>query len=64
VLGVEVLPNVLFYRSIEIQNAGRSVGFAALLQGWFSVFALQMCCKEALAVDVFVLSFICDSSAP
>jgi hypothetical protein len=50
-------PNVLFCRSIEILLLTRSVGFAALLQGWFSVFALQMCCKVALAVDVFVLSF-------
>ena len=44
---------VIFCRSIEKLNAGRSVGFAALLQGWFSVFALQMCCKAALAVDVY-----------
>jgi hypothetical protein len=42
----------LYCCSIEIQLLARSVGFAALLQGWFSVFALQMCCKEALAVDV------------
>ena len=51
-LMVLVLLNVLFCCQIEILLLTRSVGFAALLQGWFSVFALQMCCKVALAVDV------------
>jgi hypothetical protein len=48
--------NVLFCRSIEIQLLARSVGFAALLQGWLSVFALQMCCKVAwlLKFSIFV----------
>jgi len=61
---VVLLFNVLFCRSIEIQLLARSVGFAALLQGWFSIFALQMCCKEALAVDVFALSVKRIPSAP